>query len=287
MLRARDYGKELARAIGDTYPSREAQSIANWVLEDLFNIPPHRFHERISFSEVQRLRWDDIIVRLLAHEPIQYILGYTWFYGRCFEVDPRVLIPRPETEDLCRAILTRDGGFSENCKVWEIGTGSGAIALTMSSERSDWQILATDISSDALRVARKNQLRYPETHSVQFAHHDIRVMNDGVSTFFYGDGFDIMLSNPPYVPFSERIPERVRKYEPGIALYVPDSHPLCFYEEILRYRDYLRPNGMVCVEIHNRYANEVAGLFSQKNLGVEIHQDLHGRDRILIARNLV
>jgi release factor glutamine methyltransferase len=213
--------------------------------------------------------------RLNQHEPIQYILGEATFFGRPYLVNPAVLIPRPETEDLVRIILEYAKNQNKKLTILDIGTGSGCIAITLAIELPQSEIIAVDISPDALSVAVANARKLGA--SVRFARHDV----------FQRLPFsaDIIVSNPPYIPERERagMPRNVVDFEPEIALFVTDDDPLVFYRElILRAIESLSPNGILATEINERFGKEVLDLFiKHKFHEVEILKDVYGKERII------
>lgn len=217
--------------------------------------------------------------RLEKGEPIQYITGEAYFYGLWFHVDPRVLIPRPETAELVDMIadLYRD---RTDLRVLDIATGSGCIAIALARTLKFAQVEGLDISSAALMVAREND----------------RALKAGVRFFEADmagyvpdeDSFDIMVSNPPYIDDSEKgeMEPTVKDYEPSGALFVPDAAPLIHYKEIVRIAlRGLRKGGRLFLEINPRHADAMASLLEGEGFSdVEISLDIHGRKRFASAR---
>lgn len=226
-------------------------------------------------------RWLDafheMVERRLRGEPLQYILGVGAFYGRDFEVDPSVLIPRPETELIVEWVLLNVDKLAAP-RILDIGTGSGCLAVTLSLECPNGQVSAVDISEAALVVAAKNASRLGAT--VQFEALDI--LTETVS----GGPFDIIVSNPPYVPLSERatLQREVVQYEPHLALFAGED-PLVFYRRIAEISpSLLGLGGRVCVEIHSNYGLEVSQVFEGHGFShVTIQKDLSGLDRFVVA----
>ncbi len=223
---------------------------------------------------------DDIINRMLTHEPIQYILGEAWWYGLRLKVSPAVLIPRPETAELVDLIVKEFSGRSD-LRVADICTGSGCIAIALARNLPFSQVTAIDISSDALAVARENAalLRTP---SVTFLEADA---TDPAS--LPSAGFDIIVSNPPYIAEDERgsMDKNVLLYEPHAALFVPDTDPLLFYRAIAAYGlTHLADHGRIFFEINPIYADRLAAHMRDAGWAdVLLTRDIHGTYRFLSA----
>ncbi|MBC7920660.1 MAG: peptide chain release factor N(5)-glutamine methyltransferase [Ferruginibacter sp.] len=220
------------------------------------------------------------IDRLVRHEPIQYVTGETEFYGRQFFVNPSVLIPRPETEELVAWIL-KEYALTQPDRILDIGTGSGCIAVTLAKEMQAAAVTAWDVSSEALTVARQNG----EAHraSVRWQREDI------LKPTLPPDAqpYDLVVSNPPYVTRAEmaRMQPNVREYEPHLALFVEDTRPLLFYERIVAYcQRGLGSRGRCYVEINEQFAAEVCGLFLANGFATaEAHPDLFDKPRFVRA----
>ena len=241
---------------------------------------------RISSETASAIRQD--AEELRRGKPIQYILGSAHFYGRDFYVNPAVLIPRRETEELMVWIRDSLKGeiFSKDpLQILDIGTGSGCIPISLACE---WkmmnyrpQISATDISPDALAIARKNAQLFGT--DIQWLEADIFTMTEK-----YFSNLDIVISNPPYVREAEKakMEARVTDYEPGLALFVPDDDPLRYYEQIGRLAaKWLRPGGFLFFEINEAFGKELEVVV--ENLGFEeiiVKKDLQGKDRMLRCR---
>ncbi len=194
--------------------------------------------------------------RLLVEEPLQYVLGRTDFCGRKFKVDRNVLIPRPETEQLVAEVEKTSQSKRSGVRILDLCTGSGCIAWTLFKDLPSAEVVAVDISGQALDVAR-SQFDGP---SPVFIKSDVL---DG-NYDYAGDGFDIIVSNPPYIMEKEKLSMRrnVLDYEPGLALFVSDSDPLLFYRAIASAaKDILRPDGICIVEINELLGNETQSLF--------------------------
>ncbi len=253
----------------------EKEAILFWVLEHELNLSKTDIllGKKVVANDESL---DKIIRRLNDHEPVQYILGEAWFYGRKFTVNPCVLIPRPETELLVKAIVDR---FREKQPptILDIGTGSGCIAITLSLELPNVTAIATDISSDALSVAQRNADRLNEP--VQFHRHDI--LNQSLN---FGS-LDVVVSNPPYVLHEEKnlMKKNVSDFEPHLALFVPDSNPLLFYHAIAeKAKRALKPGGLLITEINEQLGHQTVSLFKANGFGdVKIMKDLSAKDRFV------
>ena len=214
--------------------------------------------------------FEKIIVDIKKNIPIQYILGETYFYNLKFNVNSSTLIPRPETEELVRYILSHN--FSS---VLDIGTGSGCIAISI-AKNSNVSIDAIDNSKDALVIAKSNAI----LNSV-----DVNFIFNDVFEFSNAKKYDLIVSNPPYVLNSEKkyMHQNVIDYEPHNALFVEDSNPLIFYEKIaLIASKNLNINGLLFFEINERFGDQIIDLLSKLNfVDIELKKDINGRDRII------
>jgi release factor glutamine methyltransferase len=223
-------------------------------------------------NELEKL--SDIVKRINQHEPIQYILGEADFFGRRFKVNTSVLIPRPETEELVREVKK----FSHAAAaILDIGTGSGCIPITLALEISGSQVSATDISDKALMVANENAKNLGA--AVPFVQHNI--LTEEIP-FRY---LDIVVSNPPYIALSEKenMASNVKDFEPHLALFVPENDPLIFYKAITaKAQVALKPGGVLCVEINERFGDKVKELFQDEGFSeVTVIRDLSGKERIV------
>ena len=231
----------------------------------------------LSPKELEEL--ENIVDRLLQHEPIQYIRKEANFCGYTFGVEPGVLIPRPETEELVELIVRESA--KKNPRILDIGTGSGCIAIALSLLLPEADVTAWDISEDALRIARKNNESL--NGKVNFTKQDALAWEAGEESELY----DIIVSNPPYITPSEKeeMERNVLDWEPELALFVPQNDPLLFYRKISQTgQTLLKPGGTLYFEINRAYASEMKAMLLELNYtGIEIIKDISGNHRIAKA----
>jgi release factor glutamine methyltransferase len=218
------------------------------------------------------------ISRINNQEPIQYVFGWTEFYGRKFNVNPDVLIPRPETEELIS--LVKEYVKEKNImrpRILDIGTGSGCIAVTLALEIPGSKVFATDISQNAIEKAQQNATALNAV--VGFFNNNVVDDDLGLTTL------DVVVSNPPYIPLAEKesMKNNVTRFEPSQALFVSDADPLIFYRAIAgKATMCLRTGGLLAVEINERFASDVARIFEDSGFeDVRIIKDLFHKERIV------
>jgi len=221
--------------------------------------------------------------RILKDEPVAYILGYTSFYGHQLFVDPRVFIPRPETEELMMEVcMIIDEYENKNLVGLDIGTGSGCIAISFAKKFPEAEVFALDISEAALEVARRNAV-YNQAN-VHFFQCDI-LKNEPF--LFDSIIFDCIVSNPPYITTIEKqsMGKNVLDFEPHLALFVPQNNPLFFFERISDFSHLqLRKTGSLYFEINPLYSNAIVETLKKRQFGrVELLKDISGKDRIIIS----
>ena len=292
---------ELWRQLTQVYDDYEAKAIARMVYEVRFGLMPSDLFigKDTQLSTDDQKLLEEITQRLLTGEPVQYVLGEAEFGGRTFHVEPGVLIPRPETYELCEWILSSgrqqtDTEKSEKVrcdKILDIGTGSGCIACTLAAELPDAAVTAWDISEDALRIAAENAKRMGV--NVKFKKQDILKItpspqllpsNSLPSPFqLPSNEFDVIVSNPPYICTKEKdmMEKNVLEHEPALALFVPDDDPLLFYRAIARYAaKALNPGGVLFFEINPLYVTEMQQMLSEEGFShTEIKNDQFGKQR--------
>lgn len=258
----------------------EAQSVGYLVLESAFHLTRTDIITNKVFqpNDDQKLKYEVILGRLRNHEPIQYILKETEFYGRRFYVNPSVLIPRQETEVLIQ-ILKNDHQWNSP-KIADIGTGSGCIACTLALEIPNAEVYGYDISHEALKVAGTNA----RSLSANVILDDLDILSQSIPE----NRFDLIVSNPPYVTHGEKLhmKRNVLDFEPHLALFVPDHDPLLFYKVIIeKAKSALSPNGLLFFEINEQFGKNVLLLFQHFGFAnPKIHKDLNEKQRFVSGR---
>lgn len=263
------------------YPESEISGFTRIIIE---HITKKSYHQALlaetEFLPDQQQQINSIIERLKKYEPIQYILGETEFFGLPFRVNENVLIPRPETEELVELIL-KENDKTGLC-ILDIGTGSGAIAISLAKHMKNADALAWDISYKALDVAALNS----EVNFVPVYFKQVDVL------FGYPQDkkFDIIVSNPPYVLENEKesMEQNVLDYEPHVALFVPDNDPLLFYKRIADIaKELLNTGGKLYFEINQAKGKEVTDMLNKKGFAnIVLFQDLSKKDRMVRAMRL-
>ena len=277
--------QELWRRLAQVYDKGEAKAIARMVYEVRFNLTLSDLFigKDTQLSANDQAELAEITQRLEQQEPVQYVLGQADFCGRTFLVNQHVLIPRPETEELCRWIISefRDESLEfRDCSILDIGTGSGCIAITLAADLPKAEVTAWDISGEALQVARENAKRLHFNVIFELA--------DALNTPLDHERWDVIVSNPPYICNKERarIEANVLDHEPHTALFVPDETPLLFYSAIAQYGlTALKTGGRLFFEINPLYAQELAEMLSMMSYhDIEIKNDTYGKQRMIRAR---
>lgn len=276
------------------YENQEAKEIVFWLMEFYLGL---KKIDILSNKNIEKeIDWENIIERINSHEPIQYILGETEFYGRKFLVNESVLIPRPETEELVAFIVKNSQQaqidnleqHSTFRNILDLGTGSGCIAISLAKELPNSQVFAYDISEKALETAEKNA-KLNEANVVFEKVDILRIATNPKHSIsnLEPQYFDIIVSNPPYVTKHEieRMQKNVLDFEPHLALFVEDTEPLIFYEAIADIASKkLNNNGLVAVEINEALGKETANVFIKKGFSeVQIIKDIHQKDRFVSA----
>jgi len=293
------------------YDEREIDAIFFIYIENKFDIKKHQYFlnsDQQLRDERDEMRGD--LKALSKGMPIQYIIGETIFCGLPFQVNPSVLIPRPETEELVEMILRQkaerkflllseekvaDGGKPPSdgrgdkkrgslYRILDLCTGSGAIAVTLAKNIKNANVWATDISKEALETARKNAMH--NNVEITFLHHD--VLKENIS--FLPDNLDIIVSNPPYIPQNERdnLHKNVVDYEPDVALFVPDINPLIFYNAIAHIaKKILHKGGLLYFETHEKFHSELSAMLAETGFKeIELWNDINNKPRFISCKKL-
>ena len=269
---------QLNNGLAGLVEPREAQAMIRIICEDVFNYDQvdMALRQESELPEFAQDRISDIIARLRRHEPLQYIIGSALFHGHRFKVNPAVLIPRPETEQLVDLII--DENPASDLRVLDMGTGSGCIAISLARALKFPTVDAFDISRDAVAVARENAALLKVK---------VRLFESDMLSPQPSATYDIIVSNPPYICWSERdaMDSNVKDYEPGQALFVPDNDPLLFYKAIAPYAARsLERGGRLYLEINRRFGNEVKRLLEDNGFNeVRIIDDAYGNPSFAAA----
>lgn len=271
--------RRIAEALRSLYPEREALQIARILVAERSGLTPTEL--LVNSDETVRIEGlEEQIAALAAGRPLQYVLGCTEFCGLRIGVREGVLIPRPETEELVMRIVRQ---APPSPTVLDIGTGSGCIAIALDRLIAGAEVHAVDLSERALAIARENAAALGS--GVRFFRADaLGDLHEAA-----GRQYDIIVSNPPYVPAGDRPAMRrnVTGYEPAEALFVPDDDPLRFYRAIARSaRRLLRPGGSLWLEIDERQAEAMRRLLaSEAYEAIEIYLDMNDKPRMAWCRN--
>lgn len=266
------------------YDASELQQIIFLLLEEElgYSRDDLRSGKEHDLDHISSENLNRFLSKLIAGEPLQYVLGYAWFYGMRFKVDKSVLIPRPETEELIAWLLSHNSGCQTPYFVLDIGTGSGCIAVSLKKALPAADIVAIDVSGEALLLAKQNAEM--NSAKVNFLRGDI--LSQEVQNSLT-DKFDIIISNPPYVRKSEMnsMAAHVRDHEPHTALFVQDDDPLIFYRRIADLaKANLKEGGQLFFEVNAALGTDVMGLLLAKGFqNVELKKDISGNDRMIRA----
>ena len=260
------------------YGEREARAIARNAVAELAGLPLSALLTDPG-AELAAEGLAEAEAQLIAGKPLQYVVGHTEFCGHRFAVREGVLIPRPETEELVDRILRSERGSR---RMLDVGTGSGCIAASLALALPEAEVFAADISDEALAVAAENF----RTLDARVTLRKADALN-GLAEVF-PERFDVIVSNPPYVPESDRaeMHPNVRDHEPGLALFVPDDDAIRFYRAIARAgRQMLTPGGRLWFEIYERAAAEIVRMLGAEGYtDTEVREDLFGKPRMVCTR---
>ena len=292
----------LWRRLTGIYDTDEAKAIVRWVMDVRFGLSLTDIvcGKTDELSEAEQTELEAMMLRLEKAEPVQYVVGKAEFCGRMFHVEPGVLIPRPETGELCEMILEVRSKRREvrDYQILDIGTGSGCIAITLALEIPQANVMAWDISEKALSIAKKNaealgaDVTFKQHDILEFESH-LEAQNISLTSHLSpltSKSFDLIVSNPPYVCDQElaSMERHVLEHEPHLALFVPDDDPLRFYRAIAHYaKATLKPNGLLYFELNPLYARETEALLQEQGFAeTEIRPDMFGKQRFLKAKKI-
>ncbi len=262
------------------YETEEVEALWKYSLEDKLSIKANSKNlDEPLLTESNLNTIIPVLERLATGEPYQYIIGEVQFYGCRLRVDSRVLIPRPETEELCELVLKENDTEAE-LSVIDLGTGSGCIPIALKSKAPAWQVDALEVDDGALSLAKQNAA----LNNLEIGFHQL----DLLSTINYQlSTYNIIVSNPPYIAEKEAdtIKENVLVHEPHLALFIADEDPLLFYRKMLDIgQRSLETGGKFYFEFNEQYGLEMTELMKQKGYtDIRIVQDLSGKDRFAVC----
>jgi len=277
-----DAGAWIIQRLTPVFGEDEARAISRWLLEYFSSdrkTPASLYRHRDLPQEAEALL-PGYLARLEQHEPLQYVLGEAWFCGLRFTADKRALIPRPETEELVEWIISEQKFPLSHRRVIDIGTGTGCIPITLKRRLAPFTVTGLDISRDALDLARHNAQQL----GVHVDFLQIDILDE--KAWHRLPATDIIVSNPPYIPASEinEMDANVTRFEPHVALFVPDNDPLLFYRKLAKLGSAIFDrSGEVYLELHEDGATETAKLFREAGYQTLIRVDMQGKERMLKA----
>lgn len=264
------------------YSLSEATNITDWVFEKMVSLKrtdiiknPNKLITPAADKIIQ-----EALQELLTHKPVQYVLGEAWFYHMKLKVNEHVLIPRPETEELVEQLIADRKSRLTDPAIMDIGTGSGCIPIAIKKHLPAAIISSIDISEKAIELAKENALLH-NAH-IHFTQLDFLEEKNWPQLPM----FDIIISNPPYIPLGEKekLARNVTAFEPHLALFVPNRSPLIFYEKIAAFgKTNLLPKGKIYLETHEELAKETASLFMKDYQTVMIKKDMYGKERMVLV----
>ncbi len=262
------------------YGESEASQVTDWIMEKITGSKrtERMLYKNSILTNDEEIQLRSYTERMMQHEPVQYVLNESWFCGLKFYVDKNVLIPRPETEELVEWIITHCKFPVDELKIFDIGSGSGCIPVSLKRRLKKAEVWSCDISAEALAVAKKNAAALGT--EVNF------ILIDFLNKEHQKQlpSFDIIVSNPPYIPVKDKetMKPNVLQYEPATALFVPDNDPLIFYKAIAEFgKDHLKKSGSIYCEIHEDLGDAVVKLFNSYGYSTELKKDMQQKDRMI------
>ena len=275
-----DTKQAMKHQLSNVYDALELNSIVNILIEKVtgWDALHQNIHKNDALEQSHTDQLTQYVEKLLTGKPLQYIIGKAWFMGKAFMVNEAVLIPRPETEELVEWIVEYAQIINKTLSILDIGTGSGCIPISLKQAIPNASITAIDISKEAIAVAQQNAATY--NTNIEWIELDILLTKQ------LKDQYDIIVSNPPYIPLREKpnMQPQVIDHEPAIALFVPDQYPLIFYSKIAHIgKSALKPNGQLFFEIHYDQGEAIMALLNEMGYHAELRQDIYGKDRMVRA----
>lgn len=277
-----EFKKSAVSLLSQFYSKSEAEAVISRLLQNRLNMEAYKIlaESRMTIApDIAEILENDL-KRLGVGEPVQYVLGFTEFFGSRLKVSPACLIPRQETEELVEMIASdlEEAGIPEHgFNILDLCTGSGCIAWSLAKIFPETHLFACDISNDALNLACRQRVRVDGAKPVFFLADILAEPPAGLPQF------DLIVSNPPYVMEKERCGMRrdTLEYEPALALFVPDEEPLKFYDAIARWAGkLLKPSGALYCEINEKFGPQTAALFGKMGR-VELIKDMNDKDRFI------
>jgi release factor glutamine methyltransferase len=269
-MNSRELKRKLTDQLSQLYSPNEASKLSSILLFYTFGISQAKI---VAGVEVDESALEAHLQRLMKFEPIEYIFEQAVFLGEPLYVNPSVLIPRPETEELVQLLYH----LAKPKSILDICTGSGCIAKGLAGGFPQAQIQAWDISPKALEVAQKNLPNWVTIKEIDFLKPEL----------WPHESFELVVSNPPYVTIQDRekMAENVLRYEPHLALFAPGEDDLIFYRKLALFaQSHLAPNGTMGMEINESKAAEVLEIFQQSGFSPKLYQDINGKDRFVVLK---
>jgi release factor glutamine methyltransferase len=271
----------LTTQLAALYDRAEARAIARLVMEAITGKPASAINSSNNLlSEAQQTLLEKMLAELRQYKPVQYVTGKAWFYNMELMVNNAVLIPRPETEELVQWILEEEQPKRSQASILDIGTGSGCIPIALKKNWPAAEVFGLDVSAEALAMAQQNAT----TQQTQIQWLQASILEPAV---WPAQPFDIIVSNPPYIPQqeSEQLDKNVTDWEPHLALFVPDTDPLLFYNAIAEFaKTHLQTGGSLYFECHQHYVKQVLKALQEKGFMAEQKTDMFGNERMVKAK---